>query len=237
MTTTTTTITVTKRDGSTKSVESPYTDEQVIQRLWAHTGYEFGAYRSEIVINWTGKLRSRFARDLAVRADHRDLTAKQVAWVHILVVEHEEREARPAPELPCLERIMKMMDAASEKMSYPKITLQTESGRTVHLRRSGNRSATPGVIEITDGKAFGYDEWFGRISRDGKLRTSRRIPEEVLALLLEFDRNPQASAEAYGHQHGSCCFCTKRLTDERSVTAGYGPVCAERYGLSWGETN
>lgn len=42
-------------------------------------------------------------------------------------------------------------------------------------------------------------------------------------------------AARFGHLTGACVFCSRKLTDERSVSVGYGPVCAERVGLPWGE--
>lgn len=33
---------------------------------------------------------------------------------------------------------------------------------------------------------------------------------------------------------GHCCFCSLPLTDERSTAVGYGKVCADHFGLSWG---
>jgi hypothetical protein len=44
-------------------------------------------------------------------------------------------------------------------------------------------------------------------------------------------------AAAFGHEHSRCVFCSHKLSDEkdgRSVDVGYGPVCAEKYGLPWG---
>jgi hypothetical protein len=44
-------------------------------------------------------------------------------------------------------------------------------------------------------------------------------------------------AAAFGHQHERCVFCSTPLSDDgdgRSVQVGYGPVCADRYGLPWG---
>jgi hypothetical protein len=43
-------------------------------------------------------------------------------------------------------------------------------------------------------------------------------------------------AARFGKLWGSCVFCSRLLTDERSVSVGYGPVCAEHNGLPWGET-
>lgn len=42
-------------------------------------------------------------------------------------------------------------------------------------------------------------------------------------------------AAAFGHATGKCVFCRHELTDERSVTVGYGPTCAENNGLPWGD--
>jgi len=42
-------------------------------------------------------------------------------------------------------------------------------------------------------------------------------------------------AAKFGRLWGSCVFCSRMLTDERSVAVGYGPVCAEHNGLPWGE--
>lgn len=42
-------------------------------------------------------------------------------------------------------------------------------------------------------------------------------------------------AAAFGHVTGACVFCSRELTDERSLTVGYGPVCATNHGLPWGE--
>lgn len=46
--------------------------------------------------------------------------------------------------------------------------------------------------------------------------------------------DPEGTAAAYGHLTGACCFCRRALSDERSVSVGYGPVCADHFGLAWG---
>ena len=45
-----------------------------------------------------------------------------------------------------------------------------------------------------------------------------------------------AQAAHLGHVTGACVFCSRTLTDERSIAVGYGPVCAENHALPWGET-
>jgi len=39
----------------------------------------------------------------------------------------------------------------------------------------------------------------------------------------------------FGRLHGICCFCAKDLTDDRSIEVGYGPVCAKKHHLPWGD--
>lgn len=41
-------------------------------------------------------------------------------------------------------------------------------------------------------------------------------------------------AKAFGDLYGHCVFCGLELSDDRSITAGYGPTCAEHRGLPWG---
>lgn len=42
-------------------------------------------------------------------------------------------------------------------------------------------------------------------------------------------------AKRFGDVTGQCVMCGRRLTDERSISVGYGPVCAEQQGWPWGE--
>lgn len=57
-------------------------------------------------------------------------------------------------------------------------------------------------------------------------------------ILGDITRNLTAEeAAAWGHEHSRCVFCSTKLADDgqgRSVEVGYGPTCAEKYGLPWG---
>lgn len=58
------------------------------------------------------------------------------------------------------------------------------------------------------------------------------------AILREITRTLTADeAAAWGHDHARCVFCSTKLAKEgdgKSVDVGYGPICAEKYGLPWG---
>ena len=57
------------------------------------------------------------------------------------------------------------------------------------------------------------------------------------ANLSELTKVTAEQAAAFGHLTGNCVFCDRELTDERSISVGYGPVCAKNHGLPWGETS
>lgn len=42
-------------------------------------------------------------------------------------------------------------------------------------------------------------------------------------------------AARFGKTHAHCVYCVRPLTDERSLTVGYGETCAGTHGLPWGE--
>ena len=44
-----------------------------------------------------------------------------------------------------------------------------------------------------------------------------------------------ARVEDHGKRTGKCIYCRRKLTHNFSLQAGYGPICAEKYHLPWGE--
>ncbi len=56
----------------------------------------------------------------------------------------------------------------------------------------------------------------------------------IVAALRAIALDPAKAAQAYGTLTGQCCFCSRDLTDARSIDKGYGPVCADHFGLPWG---
>ena len=57
----------------------------------------------------------------------------------------------------------------------------------------------------------------------------------VVNVLQPEDKLSAADAAAFGKLYGICIFCSRDLTDERSIAVGYGAVCADNHGLPWGE--
>lgn len=223
------TISVTKRNGSTKSVESPYTDDTIVTRLRKLVTADPAGH---VALNPSSV---EFGRSLVSKAAKYDPSPAQLAWMHILVVETECPVKKDKPKSKgILATIRALIDLGFEKLQYPKVRLQTEGGQRIKMQRAGNGSKNPGRINITDGLPYGESKWFGFISIDGEFVPSNSAPQEVIDAIIAFDADPRATAQGYGTHTGNCCFCGKELTDPKSVAVGYGSTCAGHFGLPYG---
>lgn len=133
-----------------------------------------------------------------------------------------------------VDAILGMFERAAQTLRRVKVTLQDCTGQRVVFKKAGPMSKYAGQIMISDGQPFGQATFFGRILEDGTYVQSTKSTDSVRALVEEFAANPEEVAGKYGRLTGGCCFCSKGLKDDRSLEVGYGPVCAQRFGLKWG---
>lgn len=124
--------------------------------------------------------------------------------------------------------------AIAHQLQYPKIRLQTIDAKPVVLSRAGSKSRYQGEIMVTDGGPFGSNQYFGRIDKEGVFHATDSAKIPVFALLERLSSHPVETASEYGRLTGQCCFCSLGLKDARSTAVGYGPVCADHFGLPWG---
>lgn len=131
--------------------------------------------------------------------------------------------------------IVELFALASKELQYPRIRLMNN----VTLVKAGINAKVQNSINITDGKPYGENQWYGRIIPDGSLDLSSRCSDSQMNLvqheLQSFMENPYEYAKMYGKANANCMYCGKTLTDPQSVAVGYGPVCAAHYGLPHGE--
>jgi len=89
------------------------------------------------------------------------------------------------------------------------------------------------------------DEWMGvaHVGKDGALRLWRslngalrpRVRDAINVLDAATDQDGWLVAGlAFARQGSECFICGRDLDTPESLTAGYGPVCAEKNGLPWG---
>jgi len=165
------------------------------------------------------------------------LSEAQWAWVHKLATEKAQPTAAAKKLDVDLSDIVAMMDLAAEAQKRaPKIVLERDGSKVV-LARAGERAKMPGSINVTDGRPFGENIWYGRIQLDGSMQESRSMTDDVRELLTELSADPAKVAGQNGIATGCCCFCAKLLSTRESRSVGYGPVCADKFGLPWGDTS
>ena len=70
---------------------------------------------------------------------------------------------------------------------------------------------------------------FGVIDPDGSFRRFNKCTSEVFAVLQDVERRGLEAVQEIGRATGRCCICSRMLTNEDSIAAGIGPVCAERF--------
>lgn len=224
-----------------RTVVSPYTDAEAFIQLDRLTTTELA--RSKFANELAAKghphpVRVEFRGEPRYTGDIGGLSAEQIKWIHILVVDAEAKLAGKVDPrqiaLPGLsfEPVVKLLKTAAERgLKRPRLTFEK-----VTLTLAGRAARIPGSVNVVSNGRFETRTWFGRIMPNGTIEKGRDWTPEVEAFLRDLAENPAGVAAAHGHQTGNCCFCRRELTDARSVTVGYGPICAEKFNLPWGHT-
>ena len=126
--------------------------------------------------------------------------------------------------------LFNLFTTASSHLKYPKITYPTKTGDKIQLYL-----ATKGYIAI---KVNG--EYVGKIQpfqdTNGEWQSSFRMYQGSTKLQTEVESicaSPLAYAVMKGLEYKHCCFCGLELTNKASLQMGYGPICADNYGLPW----
>ena len=178
-----------------------------------------------------GPQDKKFAESLIQAFEMRgDLSDKQFDWVHKLTKQAIEKDAPAEPLIIEASRLYDMFNLAAAKMQRPVIRYKLGE-INLKFKLAGDQGQFPGTINI-----FGKGGWMGRIMEDGELRTNSVATDEIIEGLTAFALDPAAAAVECARVTSICCFCGLALVTKESVFAGYGPICAEHWGLPWGET-
>lgn len=185
-----------------------------------------------------GESDRNFALSLLQQFSRRgDLSPKQWDWIVRLA---QRAQAPQAPrQTTSLGSVAGLLDlfatAKANGLKNPAIVAQSPVG-PIRISVAGGNARFPGTINVAEKGRFGEAKWFGRIKLDGTFEAAKDgAPPALVSYLAEFAAKPAETAAAHGHTTGNCCFCDRPLTDERSTSVGYGPICAKKWALPWGE--
>jgi hypothetical protein len=173
---------------------------------------------------------------LASLIRYKNLTPKQLPWAQKLAWEAlTGRSDKPKAkgmdlggEMTGL--VAKFREAKESGLKCPMLLFKFV-GNCSKLRVSlaPDTGKNPGCLYV---KADG--NYAGKITPQGEFFGSRDCNEAVRDFLKEFAVDPVGVGARKGREAGICCYCASELTDARSLTAGYGPVCAKSWKLPWG---
>ena len=123
--------------------------------------------------------------------------------------------------------IFALFTRAATHMRYPAMHMRTKNGDKVRIYL-----ATKGYIAIELN-----GEYVGKLPAADKniiLYDSQLFNHnELMSELEAFMKRPISKSALHGKEYGRCCFCNRELDNEGSIFHGYGPICAQKWGLPW----
>lgn len=165
--------------------------------------------------------------------NNRSLSRNQWKWVGKLL----ERYTKQEPIYGSFDPILVMFRlAGSHGLKKPKIRLIGKEGRFVQLNFKPGEKGEKQIDVYVDGwQGHGHRKFAGWISKNMMIPYDKeRMTEEVCDVIQELSMDPMGCAKAMAAKLGACMYCGSRLSDDESKNRGYGPVCADHFGLPWG---
>ena len=193
------------------------------------------AEQQPVAAAWLKSATGNFAESLLAGVrKYGSLTEKQLATVYRIIADDEDRRA--ARERKASQTQLDMSDllhrfhlALQAGIKRPKIN----TGDLLFSLAPPNGKNAGHVYVKGEKDDWGDRPYLGKVSPDGRFYPSRECVADVQARISEIGSDVVRSAKAHGAQHGNCCFCGRGLKTDASVSNGYGPDCADNYGLPW----
>lgn len=169
------------------------------------------------------------------------LSPAQEKWVPTLIERAEAAEGTLGTMTP-------------KKADYPTISIGTPTGIFLLFENARKNAIEIPIIQFQVGtrkirltqmtadrpinitEKIGENKtWFGAFDRVGTLKYSDHMFPELIEVLKQACVNSSGLFSQLGNRQKWCCFCATRLRSQDSTYYGYGPICAAKWGLEWGE--
>lgn len=175
-----------------------------------------------------------FCASLIATARRDRMTEKQRYWLEQMAGRLDAPPQQERTKLGELAGVMALFDRAKAHLKSPAIVIGM-AGEEVRLSIAGPNARMPGSINVASNGGFSERDWYGRILVSGEFEPSKRVapPEGLIDGLKRFAEHPAEVAAEHGRLSGRCCFCDRRLTDERSTSVGYGKTCSQNFGVPY----
>lgn len=164
------------------------------------------------------------------------LSPKQRPYLDTLVERARKVESTKAKEIEEIfngHQIRTLLTTARANLKYPSLKLQTPVDGNVRFYIAGPLSRSPGYIIIDNGRTPPAKVVYGTIATSGTGSLRRDSSLAIKGFIRRIAANPVAEAKLCGIKFSHCCFCGLELTSPISLHHGYGPICADNWGLPW----
>src|SRR5216683_913611 len=134
--------------------------------------------------------------------------------------------------------LIDLFDHAANHLKWPHLIVLYNNGNDrIKFARMSELAKIPHGIIITDGRSFGVNKIYGFVERNGKINLKIEPKGIVYDIIEAVTFNPLDNLKLNGLQYKHCCFCGAELTNKISLHHGYGPICADKWGLPWDTTD
>src|SRR5258708_1143510 len=135
-------------------------------------------------------------------------------------------------------KLFDLFDKARQHLKWPSLTIQQYVDEAkfdrAQIRLSSGTDLD--IIWVSNGLGKGNpnNKLYGRFSRTNFI-AYRNDVFDIIPIMQELCEDPIKFGALHVQQYKHCCFCNTELTSKTSLFAGYGPICADNWGLPWGE--
>lgn len=165
-----------------------------------------------------------FAKSLIAQWEKKGyLSDKQMWWVAKLAGAKEDAKLSGS-----LAPLVALFTKARAHLKAPKVVIEI-AGATYGFSLAKDGSPNAGHLYVKRG-----GEYLGKVTPGGEFKRVFACSDADVAAVDAFSEDPAGLAAKHGQLRGKCCFCNRGLKDKRSTEVGYGPDCADHYGLAWG---
>ena len=147
-------------------------------------------------------------------------------------LDKKKEEAKPKAKVD-FSGIRKPLTTAKEtKLVRPVLrTVDEDSDKVFVFSLAKPDSKNPNFVYVKED-----GEYLGKISPEGEF-FGWRTPKESVDALVRVSENISEATIKYGRKTGKCGCCGRGLTVKASILSGVGPICADKYGIEYGEGN
>ncbi len=128
-------------------------------------------------------------------------------------------------------RVVALLNVAGSRLVLPTITLLDDADQLVAITLIVDKGETVVRRPIKAGSRRGHT--LARINKAGEYRETNEMTVAAADLLEKLGNDVTGTALQNARKTGLCCFCNRKLEDERSTRHGYGPICAKTFQLPW----